>query len=325
MDKYTKEILDLLKTSYKRVAGIRPYQTESEARAYYLKDLNDNFYQPMNDETAAAYGRGSGNEIASGKMNALRSSSAMTYNLLGNGPVEIIAPASSFSKETAVPRIGAGQYRVEFEKQYPTLKLSASNRPANLDAFLYCEETKEAVACEMKMTEWIFNKPGQLKNKYLDPANYMNEEAGKTFVEIAEELILWNDYDAGEETCDVYPCRMTRYDAFQMFKHTIALYNACSQSEHEKIRKLTLANCVWMLPDPRALSTKHCQRYQDEETAEHKEFQIFKEIMNPANRLFSDIDVDFGIEFYTFNEFLSMLKKEAAELAYLKRYTLMDI
>lgn len=325
MDKYTKDILNLLKASYEKVAGIRPYQTESEARAYYLKNLNDNFYQPMSEETAVAYGSGSGNEIASGKMNALRSSSAMTYNLLGNGPVDIFRPTCSSSNSTSAKHmhIGEGCYRLEYEKQLPTLKASASNRPANLDAFLYCEKTNEAVACEMKMTEWIFNKPGQLKNKYLDPSNYMNEEAGKIFTKIAEELILWNDYDAGESLSEAYPCRMSRYDAFQMFKHTIALFNACSQNEHERIKRLTLVNCVWMLPNPGTLSDKHCKRYRCEENTEHKEFREFKEAMSPANRLFSDIGVDFEIEFYSFNEFLSILKKDANEKAYLKRYALL--
>ena len=318
MDKYTKEILELLKVAFENAVGAHSYQTETGARAYYLQELNDNFYSPMSKETAAAYGTGSGNEIASGKMNALRSSSAMTYNLLGNGPVEII---SSLSLDNGIHRIGGGQYRLEFEKQYPTLKAAASNRPANLDAFLYCKETEEAVACEMKMTEWVFNKPGTLKIKYLDPANYIDEEAGKVFVQIARELILWNDYDAQEKVCENYPCRMARYDAFQMFKHTIALYNACSKNEQRKIRKLTLVNCVWTLPDPNTLSKAHRDRYRFEEKCERYEFDEFRGAMRPVKKLFTDVGVDFEIEFYTFGEFLSLIKKSEEEQRYLRRYT----
>lgn len=77
------------------------------------------------------------------------------------------------------------------------------------------------------------------------------------------------------------------------------------------------------MPDPGALSDKHCRRYRCEENTEHDEFQRFKESMSPANRLFSDIGVDFEIEFYSLNEFLSMLKKDANEKTYLKRYTLL--
>lgn len=318
MDKYTKEILDILKAAFENAAGIHAYQAESDARAYYLKDLDDNFFCPMSEETVAAYGRGSGSEIASGKMNALRSSSAMTYNLLGNDSVEITAPSLPAD---GLHRIGAGQYQVEFEKQFPTLKESVSNRPANLDAFLYCRETCEAVACEMKMTEWLFNKSGALRSKYLDPANYIDEESGKVFVQTARDLILWNDYDVQEENPENYPCRMARYDAFQMFKHTIALYNACSQIEQRKIRKLTLANCVWALPEPNVLSTEYKERYRFEEKCERYEFDEFREAMQPVKKLFADAGVDFEIEFYTFGEFLSQLKKNEEERRYLRRYT----
>ena len=46
---------------------------------------------------------------------------------------------------------------------------NSNGRPANLDAFLYCDYKKEAIACEMKMTEWLFDKPGKLRNAYLNP------------------------------------------------------------------------------------------------------------------------------------------------------------
>ena len=313
MDKYTRAIMTLIKNVFENVVGVRDYQTESEARTYYLKNLDDNLYEPMDEAAKKAYGEGTGNEIASGKMNALRSSSALTYNLFYNG-------VAKFNSGSA--RIGTGCYSVEFEKQYPTLKRSVSGLPANLDAFLYCEDTFEAVACEMKMMEWIFNKPGNLRNKYLSPANYINEDVGKVFVAIAKELILQSDYSDPDVIQDEYPCRMTRYDAFQMFKHIVACESACSSEESRKIKKLTVVNCAWTLAIPEVLEQKYCERYLHEEACEYREFEEFKHIMQPVKKLFADIGVDFDICFYSVNDFLALMEKNEDELNYLRRYTI---
>ena len=311
MNKYTKELMNLIKKFFENVAGIHPYQTGSEARSYYLLNLDDNLYKPMDEVAQKAYGEGTGNEIASGKMNALRSSSALTYNLFWNR----IAKFRDTSK-----RIGNGTYAVEFEKQYKTLKPSVSGLPANLDAFLYCEDTFEAVACEMKMMEWIFNKPGTLRKKYLDPENYINEEAGRVFVDIAKELILETDYENPDEV-EAACCRMTRYDAFQMFKHTVACYSACAFQEKRKIKKLTLVNCAWTLSKPELLEEKYRERYLREEECERYEFEEFKKSMAPVKKLFADIGVDFDICFYSVQELLSLLEKDTEERNYLRRYT----
>lgn len=137
MDKYTKNILDLLKEKFIEVVGKVPFQNKSEARSYYLQNLKDNLYKPMNEEALASYGQGSGNEIVSGKMNSLRSSSAMTYNLLSSSTVSIIDNKYG---------IGTGTYTVEYEKQFHTLKSAVSGMPANLDAYLFCQEKGEAIA-----------------------------------------------------------------------------------------------------------------------------------------------------------------------------------
>lgn len=75
---------------------------------FYLDSLEDNLYLSMSDTAKASYGQGSGNEIASGKMNALRSPSVMTYNLFWNHIAESVAPRDSI--------IGSGIYQVELEK-----------------------------------------------------------------------------------------------------------------------------------------------------------------------------------------------------------------
>ena len=312
MDKYSKEILNILKRKYIEVAGERDFQNTSEAREYYLKDLEDNLYLPMSKGAFAAYGQGSGNEISSGKMNALRSSSAMTYNLFWDEVAEIPVGEDN--------GIGAGVYNVEFEKQYHTLRADVSNRPANLDAFLYCKLSKEAVACEMKMTEWLFNKPGELRDAYLNPDNYIDPEAGNVFVEVAKDLVLYNDYEDPETKKETYPGRLPRYDAFQMFKHAVACYTACVKEEPRAIKKLTLVNCVWTFQNPEQLSLKYQERYLKEEEAEREEFEQFKSEMEPVKTLFATKGIEFDIKFYTFKEFLKLFTKTEEELKYLVRY-----
>lgn len=311
MDPYARAILSLTKNIFENTVGVRPYQTGSEARTYYLERLDDNLCKPMEEAAKTAYGRGTGNEIASGKMNALRSSSALTYNLFGNGKANF-DPVHS--------RIGAGSYSVAYEQQYHTLKPSVSGMPANLDAFLYCEDTGEAVACEMKMLEWLLNKPGELRSKYLEPSHYLTEEAGRVFTAVARELLRPEDQNAA--AADSFPCRMLRYDAFQMFKHAVACYTACLSEEKRKIRKLTLVNCIWTLPVPEVLEYRHCQRYRQDEACERREFEDFRQVMQPVVKLFGDSGVDFEICLYSFGEFLALMKKKPDEVAYLRRYTL---
>ena len=58
MDKYTRAIMTLIKNVFENVVGVRDYQTESEARTYYLKNLDDNLYKPMDDAAKRLMARG---------------------------------------------------------------------------------------------------------------------------------------------------------------------------------------------------------------------------------------------------------------------------
>lgn len=315
MDGYTKAIMDILKDNYIRVVGVKAFQNTSEAREFYLELLEDNLYCPMSDKAKAAYGQGTGNEITSGKMNALRSSSALTYNMFWNQIAELVNTKDSV--------LGNGVYQVELEKQYHTLRADVSRFPANLDAFLYCDQTKEAIACEMKMTEWLFNKPGTLKAAYLIPTNYIEEDAGRVFVSVAQNLIQQSEGELLRNEKGEYLSSTCRYDAFQMFKHAVGCYTACVLEEPREIKKLTLVNCVWILPNSNILKAKFQGKYGVEKETELAEFEQCKKIMNPIKDLFACKNIDFDICFYTFSEFLQLFKKTDAELQYLRRYTLL--
>lgn len=311
MDKYTNELLNLLKNKYTEICGEHEFQNVSEMRKFYLKNLDDNLYRPMDECAFEAYGKGSGSEIDSGKMNALRSSSALTYNLFWNQIAELTNPGSG---------LGKGVYKVEFEKQFHTLKKSVGGNPANLDAFLVCGKTNEAIAVEMKMMEWIFNRPGELKAKYLDEKNYIDEEAGKVFVSVAKELIRTEDYEDSEAEKASYPSITSRYDAFQMFKHAVACYTAIVSEEPRKIEKLTLVNCAWTLSNPELLSEKSRERYLREERTELEEFEVFRNAMEPVKALFVKQGVEFDIRFFKFGDFLGLFEKTEEEIEYLRRY-----
>jgi hypothetical protein len=310
MDKYYKNILTLLKTAFEKVVGVHPYQCEDEkyTRAYYLKELNDNFYKPMSNKSRSNYEQGSGNELKK-NMYALRSSAALTYNLFGNGAAIFKDQKERDDQKEQFKRIREGVYSVEFEKQYPTL--TSSDKPANLDAFLYQKDTCEAIAIEMKMLEWIIDSnQGKLSDSYLSKKNYIDDDAGEVF-----------SYIAGKLKNEVK--KIKKYDAFQIFKHTVACYRACFDKEAEPriIKKLTLVNCMWTLPTSKIpeIKDKYCANKKEVQG----EFETFYNYMREVKSLFKRIDKDFEFDIIlcSFNDFLALLEKDKEELDYLRRYT----
>lgn len=133
-------VLEAIKEQFIATAGPREFGNgdSRQRRLYYLKKLEDNLVLPMNDVHASEYRDGSGNEL-DWKMSSIRSSSAMTFNLFGNGPVRLAN--SEF----------ADVYDVQYEFRLPTLR--GNPHPANLDAYLIGKNVD--VYCEMKMTEWM--------------------------------------------------------------------------------------------------------------------------------------------------------------------------
>lgn len=310
MYKFDYELLTFLKNQFQEVVGVKKYQKEESdidksVLQFYLKNLDDNLIYAMNAKHKAEYCEGSGNELE-GKMLSLRSSSAMTFNLLGNDSVKI----------SRGKKIGKGEYSVEYEKKIPTLKTSG---PANLDAFLYNKNTQEGILCEMKMLEWLLNSPGGLKTAYFEEKNYEHSEAYQCFSKLAEKLV------EKEVVEDVRKPRFKHYDALQMFKHTLAAYNGCcKKDELPPLKKLTLVNCVWELPrlEIEELPEKICLRYEKRADSEHDGFKQFKDIMiQDVKGLFEKRGIDFAIEYYSVVDFLNMLEKKAYETEYLKRYT----
>lgn len=296
MDKHHYELLAQIKQRYIDTNGMHPFQVEElghsvSARQFYLEALADNLVRPMAEQHVAEYSRGSGNELDD-KMKALRSSSALTFNMLGNG---------SCSPTAADDLFRSHEYVIQYEHQLPTLKRGL---PANLDAFLTGRDG-DVIACEMKMLEWLTSKPSPLKEKYLDADSYRFEDTASAFAQIAAELNASNSF--------------ANYDFAQMFKHTLALYNAV-RSKELQTDTLTLINCVWEPPADYALSDKTSDWVCHSTKAEHSGFDAFKDAMHPAIGLFDDLGVRFDIRYIPTAELIARLEYPADETQLLKRY-----
>ncbi len=310
MDNFSFEILNALKEKYEKVRPQIKYQVtekgkEYSARQFYTADLVDNLFKPMSEKTYGDYVQGSGNELGD-KMKALRSSSAMTYNLFEDDIFECLGNNNFES----------GLYSTKFEEQFRTLNSSVSGKPANLDVLLTQEKTGEIIACEMKMAEWIFNKPCKLKSAYLEKPNYQFEDNADIFIEVAKSLIDQNNDKMAEKE---YVPITAQYDAFQMFKHTLACYNACRNGEI-KTDKLTLLNVVWEMEDLSSLSDKTAEKYKKLLENEHNEFDVFYSKIAPIKELFKTIGVKFDICYYSVSKFLSISKLSNKHKNYLTRY-----
>lgn len=320
---YEESILKLLKNALIDINVKRMFQSDkSNKRKWYLRRLNDNLYRPMDSATYERYEEGSGNEVHSGKMNALRSSSALTYNLFWNRIAKIKKHENTTDQIKELGRIREGLYTVELEKQYPTL--TSSRKPANLDAFLYQKDTCEAIAIEMKMLEWVLDKPSKLSQSYLCKNNYFDPDVTSgAFIQAANSLI---DHSIPLHK-DGYSCRLEKYDAFQMFRHTVACYRACfdKTKEERKIDKLTLVNCIWTFPESAKIDEDIWNRHCYDFDIIKSKFGEFKDKMQPVINLFKEGKVDFNIVLCEFKDFLALLEKDKEELDYLRRYTFKDL
>lgn len=297
MDKQQYELLTQIKQRYLKTNGSAPFQimefgASASARQFYLSDLADNLVRPMASQHVAEYSQGSGSELDD-KMKALRSSSALTFNMLGNDTCTIAHPDELFPSTT---------YSIQYEFQTPTLK---SGMPANLDALLR-GSSGDVVACEMKMLEWLTSTPAGLKDKYLDERNYLHPDTASAFIEVARAL---NDGDA-----------FASYDFAQMFKHALALYNAC-RSDKLDAKKLTLLNCVWEPPANYELSDKTAAWLAKSTANEHAGFREFAQMMQPVRDAFErDCGVQFEIRYLPASELIGRLTYPADERTKLERY-----
>lgn len=278
--KISKYEHDILKTIKKHFGDSENYYSNNEydKNAYYLKlkDFNKRFYHSMDQETKNAFDKGKGSELKGKqpKILALRSSSAMTYTLFGN--------YKKFKFE-------ANEYtdkNFEFNTDLQTIK----GTNANLDVFLKGKE--KTLFFEMKMCEWLLDTPSKdISIRYFNPENYSDSN-------LAEAAITCLKGIAKEP--------FEQYDALQMFKHTLGIYNYFKKNiVHNNIE---LLNCVWKFDDKELLTSDSKKKYEESIKREKTEFESFKKIMQPLIELF---DKKFDIRLIWFSDLFEKLKIKA--------------
>lgn len=311
------------------------YQTE------YYRTYRENLFEEMEQQHIDEYGGGSGGEMRDkkfpAKMSSIRSSSAMTFNLLGNRTAIIKRNPYGFTE---------GIYSVAYEKKMPTL---LGRNPANLDAYL-CLKGKtgktEAIFCEMKMMEWIINTPGYLNKAYKNEDNYFAKHMpnGQTSTGVFLKAIsMLEQVMPVHEITGVHSFQ--HYDAWQMFKHTLGIYNMTSRHTLEAMRdkymnasevdvyemrnrfdKVTLLNVVFEPPIEVIKEEKSREKLIAYKDSEHEDFELkFKRILieSGVQRLFmDDCGFEFNIMYMTAKEFMMMFDMTEDRWKYLSRYRL---
>ena len=302
----------------------------------YFEQYQDNLFAELSNEHRAQYESGNGDELSDkqypAKMKSIFSSSAMTFNILGNGEIRVKEGNKFFV---------SGEYKIEYEKKLFTLNTeNAKKHPAHLDAFLL--NGANAIFCEMKMLEWLRDTPGFLKIAYFNDANFFSSIAGgeeslaafkKLRDALCAQMAKFSTKDADKD-----PHRFVRYDAWQMFKHILGIYNMSSEvSRHDvsackidrvevlpKLKKVKLVNVIFETPVFAFADNAAKKAYRNARTKENGEFYIFKKSVEESGIIAAfkkDCGIDFSLELLTASEFMDCFELgDRAE--YLRRYRL---
>ena len=269
---YLDYFCELLKNKFLQTGYIQ----EDEIVGFKLKEMSKNFYQEMSDKTKEEYKNGDGNELEDGKMNMIRSSSAMIYNLLGNDSVTI-------NTNKLFP---SGTYEKYFEKKLKTVK--RSGKKANLDAWLHKEDCD--IFIESKCMEWIQGGKSTLNKAYTENVSrYYYQSSAEIFRKASTEIEL------------------SQYDSSQMFRHTLAIYNYLKEFKITD-KKIVLLNVVWE-PSISEVDEKIRETFKLQLELEQKQYGIFYEKMKPViNIIKQETKNDFDIRYLSVKDFCSLIK-----------------
>jgi len=306
-DRLKKNLIDYSKITINDF--INPGIFKTPETPFYLDEFEKNLITKMSAVHFAEYNDGNGKEFIDketpAKMKSLHSSSALTFNILGND-FAIIKPNNQ--------GIDPGEYTVQYEKKLETL---TGTIKANLDACLLSFDKSSAVFCEMKMFEWFSKKTAPVSESYKESTMYRNHDAYKVF------KVLFSLYEEPAKPNKLTPYR---YDAPQMLKHSLGIFNTLSDAnnnpDHEffGIKKVTLLNCVWEVCDISSLGESSAS-YLGIVKEEHDGYQSFRLIYQPIIDLFKNkLNIDLQLCYLTHKEFIDILDKTPQELDYLRRY-----
>lgn len=257
--------------------------SDSEIYEFQTKEMTKNLYHVMSIKTQKEYKNGDGDELRKGRIDMMRSSAAMIYNLLGNNNTIIM-------ENKYLPE---GEFEKEFEKKYKSINVinKKTGRPyeANLDAWLHNDNCE--IFIESKCMEWLQNNSDkELAKSYTrDTSKYFYNNSAELFRTVSKEISL------------------SQYDSCQMFRHTLAIYNYLKDNK-KKNKKIYLVNVVWE-PDEYEIDEKIRPIYKLQLELEHKEFSLFYEKMCDIMKMISlDTENEFDILYLSARDFYSILK-----------------
>ena len=307
-----------------------PEGIQNPRYAFYYKEYTDNLYCPMSEKALAEYEGGNGGETnhqtiqrygkpytIPAKMSSIVSSSAMTFNLLGNEPITVI-------KDEILP---CGVYDVEYEKKMYIL--TCGNKPAHLDAFLSDEQNKTAIFCEMKVLEWL-GEPSKIRPSYFSDKYYFKADLDAV-------PFPKNAFDFFVKWANVLESiSFKRYDAWQMFRHLLSIYNYTSfvtkdsinkfdhnKSMAGKYNRIILANVINEFPASLMDDEETRDQYEQALCEEREEARIFIDTMKHCeipwvfdNNCNSGIE----IEYLSAKSFADAIDMTDAKRDYLRRY-----
>lgn len=285
---------------------------------YYFKDVNFNLVYDMSDHVYHSYNEGSGSElkkrIVNGrerppKMQALKSSSAMTFNIFGNGDDD--GNITVLGNDCGLP---TGKYQLDYEKKLLALN---SRAPANIDACLASKNT--TLLFEMKMTEW-FGAPSLLSPSYLNENAHFSDEKFRQTMQALMRTYLTRTKE--QDSKGRYKCNTNHFDAFQIMKHIFGIYNGIHQGKLPKVPVIKLIVGFWTVPDADFFkgSKKLYYTYQDAERELRQEFHSFYDELKGINDLFKEQGICFELKLLTVKEIVKCLEKSRAEMDALRRY-----
>ena len=262
---------------------------------YYLRNYQDNLLACTNHERD--YKRGKGRELYKNSwdvipMASLRSSAALTWNIFGD------EKTCHIDQEWI---LSSGEYELEYEWNKSE---TIPGHYANLDAYLHKGNCHLFV--EMKMLETLTKShPFKSINTYLHstdcPAEF--KAAFKAFQGKRKEPQF--------------------FDAFQMIKHLLAIYNHFKKTKNNGRQKVVLLNCHWEPTEKYINNSKH--KYSNRTISLEDTYKKFKETAKRFNNmqkdfmpLFDEIGVDLWLDACDHRDLKKLVGKEFDN--YLERY-----
>ena len=340
MNEHLKKELLELETKALVASGhqLNAEKAHKEYPSEYFAEYQDNLFCKMSDEHKMQYENGGGGELSDkngspAHMKSVLSSSAMTFNLLGNREIHAKEGNAFFAH---------GTYKIEYEKKFITVNTPGGRQhPACLDAFLLNDTN--AIFCEMKMTEWM--KPrgendllssSYCENKYY----YFDTEDGKETIKAFENFreSLFSKMTERKSKNGYKSHLFKYYDAWQMYKHILGIYNMSSavarseaaKQEKDDVRLLPplktarLVNVIFEPPEDAFSDEDVRKEYRELLEEEHEEFAIFKECFEKSGvkeAFKKDCGIDFSLELLTAAQFMDCFELND-RTDYLQRYRL---